>query len=321
MKILSAIGAARAALPIFLISAFATMPAASAERAQAPLAPLYAGAAGPQSYVAPELLPGPRRAATFAVTYSGFSPAAQAAFQAAVNVWAQRVTSSVPITVSATYTNLGNPNILGQAGSSFIWRNFPGAPRPNVWYVDAIANKRAGSQRDPAPDIVASFNSTFPNWHFGAGAAPANTYDFTSVVMHELGHGLGFLGAGRLPTATTGSVKFGTPANPISYDRFTESASGRRLTAFPDNSPGLKNVLTSNALFFDSPNVRAVNSNQPAKLYAPTSFRPGSSYSHLDETRYPRGNPNSLMTSQLGQGETIRNPGFIVNAIFKDIGW
>jgi hypothetical protein len=90
-----------------------------------------------------------RRAATFRVTYSGFTPAARAAFQSAVNVWATKVTSTVPITVKATF--VAQPaNQLGSAGSSFIWRDFPGAPRRATWYVDAIANKRAGRQMDPA---------------------------------------------------------------------------------------------------------------------------------------------------------------------------
>ena len=58
-----------------------------------------------------------------------------------------------------------------------------------------------------------------------------------------------------------------------------------------------------------------------AKLYAPAVFQSGSSYSHVDEATYARGNPNSLMTPQLGQGETIRSPGAITLAIFRTSGW
>ncbi len=136
-----------------------------------------------------------KRAATFTVTYHGFTPAARTAFQSAVNVWKTRVTSTVPITVDATFQPLGT-GVLGSAGPSFVRRNFAGAPLANTWYVDAIANKRHGSQLNPAPDIVANFNSNFPNWFFGTGGAtPAGKYDFKTVVLHELGHGLGFLGA------------------------------------------------------------------------------------------------------------------------------
>ena len=66
--------------------------------------------------------------------------------------------SPVPITVSATFEPLG-AGILGSAGPGLIWRNFPGAAQPNTWYADALANKLSGGQLDPAPDILASFNS------------------------------------------------------------------------------------------------------------------------------------------------------------------
>jgi hypothetical protein len=187
--------------------------------------------------------------------------------------------------------------------------------------VDAVANKAHGSQLNPAPDIIAAFNSTFPNWHFGTVPAPAGKYDFESVVLHELGHGVGFLGAGRVGTGGVGSVKLGTPPNPTAYDIFTEDNAGKRLTKYPDGSVALGNALTSGNVFYDSPRVRNAFGNQRAELYAPNPFQGGSSYSHLDEAAFPAGDPNSLMTPQLGQGETIRNPGPIVKAILKDEGW
>jgi len=53
--------------------------------------------------------------------------------------------------------------------------------------VDAIANKRAGRQLDPTPDIVADFNSARTDWYFGTdGNTPAGAYDFTTVVMHAV---------------------------------------------------------------------------------------------------------------------------------------
>ena len=92
------------------------------------------------------------------------------------------------------------------------------------------------------------------------------------------------------------------------------------LGDFPDNSATLARQLQGNRLFFDSAWVRAVNKNYRAKLYAPSQFDPGSSYSHLDETIYARGDQNSLMTPFLGRGETIRKPGPITLAIFETLG-
>ncbi len=299
----------------------ATPPAAAAERSSAAgRVTLRAGLSGPPSLVRPEAEPeGPRRAAaTFRVTYSGFSATARAAFERAVDLWARRIDSPVPITVSATFEPLG-AGILGSAGPGLIWRNFPGAAQPNTWYADALANKLSGGQLDPAPDILASFNSSFSNWHFGSGPAPAGRFDFTSVVLRELGHGLGFLGAGDV-FGSVGTVRL--IGSPLIYDRFTENGSGLSLLQdFPDNSAALARQLQGNRLFFDSAQVRAANRNYRAKLYAPPTFDAGSSYSHLDETLYGRGDQNSLMTPFLGRGETIRKPGPITLAIFETLGW
>lgn len=160
------------AVTLALVAAICTtvsaQPADASEMQQGASIPLLASS-GPASYVRPATPTVPQReAATFIVTYTGFSAAAKAAFQRAVNIWAGQVTSSVPITVSATYQPLGT-GVLGQAGPSSLWRDFSGAPTAGTFYAVALANKRHGSRLSSSPDIVASFSSNFSNWHFGAG--------------------------------------------------------------------------------------------------------------------------------------------------------
>ena len=101
--------------------------------------------------------------------YNGFLPQAQAAFQAAVDVWASQFQSPVPIRVTANWTVLG-PNVLGSAGPITAHRDFPGAAVAGTWFPAAIANKMFGADLTPADgDIVASFNSNF-SWYYGTTA-------------------------------------------------------------------------------------------------------------------------------------------------------
>jgi hypothetical protein len=253
---------------------------------------------------------------TINVNYVGFTPQAQAAFQHAVNIWASQLTSPVTIEVDAEFAPLAS-GVLGSAGPWLI-RDAPGLV-PGTWYATAIANRIAGSDLRPGSgDIDAQFSSSF-TWYYGTdGNAPAGTYDFVSVVMHELGHGLGFVG-GMSYSGGTGTA--GLSGFPVIYDRFTENGAGQLLLSFASPSTALGSQLVSNNLYFDGPRTRLANGGNPARLYAPATWRGGSSYSHLDESTYPAGNPNSLMTPQIGSREAIHDPGPITRAIFEDLGW
>src|SRR5262245_20713974 len=64
------------------------------------------GISTPSVILAPEPLRADAPLATIAVTYIGFPTAAQAAFQRAVDILANQLTSSVPIRVNARWTPL-----------------------------------------------------------------------------------------------------------------------------------------------------------------------------------------------------------------------
>jgi len=254
------------------------------------------------------------------VNYTGFTPAAQTAFQFAVDIWESLLDSSVPINVNASFANLGS-GILGQAGPEDFFINFSGAPQTNTWYPIALANSLAGQDLDPtASDIGSQFNSNF-NWYYGLdNNVPTNQISFVSVVLHELGHGLGFLGLMDNQSGV-GSWGFGT-GFPGIYDRFTENGSGQSLlntSLFPNPSTALGSQLTSNNIFFDGSNANAANGGNRVKLYAPSTWSGGSSYAHLDEVF--NNTPNALMTYSIGSGESILNPGPVTLGLFKDMGW
>ena len=80
--------------------------------------------------------------------------------------------------------------------------NAPSGLEPDTWYPYALADAIRGEDIEAGAgnfDISATFNSAFDRWHFDTNVpAPNNRFDFATVVLHELGHGLGFIGTGTV---------------------------------------------------------------------------------------------------------------------------
>ena len=261
--------------------------------------------------------------AIFEVEYVDFTPEAQAAFQAAVDVWSTRIASSVVIKIKATWEPLGI-GVLGSAGAPFIWRGFTGSPDPNVWYPDPLADSLHGSNLGigNAADILASFNSRNDSWYFGTdGETPTGKYDLMTVVLHEIAHGLGFAGSAAV-LFSKGS--WGFEGFPMTYDQFTEDGDGELITdtrTYPNPSVELGDALQGLYVFWGGPRTVSVNEGERPQLYAPPSWEAGSSYSHLSEEEYHAGDKDSLMTPFLSPSEAIHDPGPIALCLFQDVGW
>jgi PKD repeat protein len=257
--------------------------------------------------------------ATIVVNYNGggWTAEAKAAFEFAADIWETLITSPEPIVVDAQFGPLG-PNVLGGAGPTSIRQNFTNAPQTNTWYPVATANKLANKDLElGSADIDATFSSTYPDWHFGTGSStPANKISFASVVMHELGHGLGFIGSMRV---SGNQGIYGISGSPMIYDRFTENGAGNALLSYPNNSASLRNQLISNNLFFDSPGGNFANGGGRVPIYAPSTWSSGSSYSHLGESY--NSTAHGLMTFSISKGETIHNPGSVTLCMFAEMGW
>lgn len=280
----------------------------------------------------PRSAPGHQRGpgATFQITYVGFEsfPAAQAAFQHAADIWSGLVSSPVPIRILAQFSPLG-PSVLGSAGAQFVWRDFPGATVANSWYGDALADKLLGADHYPGEyDVSASFNSSYSNWYFGIdGATPAGQYDFVSVVLHELGHGLGIHGSAMVANGT-GSL--GWEGYPMIYDRFAVNDTMAPLLGFVSPSADLGARLTYGynpsdphgpGVYWAGSGGMTAHGGVTARLYTPSIWASGSSYSHLDDDVFPPGNANSLMTHALSSAEAIHHPGPITLGLLTDMGW
>jgi hypothetical protein len=247
------------------------------------------------------------------------------AFEYAVAIWVSSISSPVTIKVEANLQPL-SPGVLGSARANRIW-----TPGDGVIYPDALIDQLFGTDVTSLvlgldePDIICNFSTTF-GWYLGVdGQAPPGTYDFATVVLHELGHGLGFFGSGLAiddPVLGTYGFGFSSPL-PAIYDLFVEDGSGTPITSIgpPGSvSPALGAYLQSDDLFINAPSVN-VEIGGPGKIYAPPSFRQGSSYSHWDEATFLAGDPNSLMTPFLGFQEANHDPGAITLGMFFDHGW
>ncbi|NEN23586.1 hypothetical protein G3O08_08740 [Cryomorpha ignava] len=259
--------------------------------------------------------------ATFVVTYVDFPPAAEAAFQEAVDIWSYSISSPVTIKIYAEWSNLG-PGILGSAGPALIFKDFANAP-DGSYYASALADQIAGTDISPlTPDILASFNSNF-SWYFGTdGNNPFNQYDLVSVVLHEIGHGLGFSSTAALDQGTgDGDFGLGTADVNYAFDEYLLlGINGVALTSLEEGLV-LANAFESNNVFCNSPTAIIANSNNQPKIYAPLSWNSGSSISHWDENTFSTGSINSLMTPQIANGESIHDPGPITLGLFEDMGW
>jgi hypothetical protein len=142
-------------------------------------------------------------------------------FQTAGVIWGTYLQSNVDIVVEARFDPLTpcdtTGGVLGSAGTINSAADFTNAPIANTWYSIALANKLAGSDLDPTRnDISARFNSDVDNsnclgnvsWYYGLDHNEGTDEDLLAVVLHEMGHGLGFQ---TLTTLSTGQFTSNRP--------------------------------------------------------------------------------------------------------------
>lgn len=287
---------------------------------------------------APERFKGAAATATFQVDYVNaqasqtWTAEAMAAFDYALDIWSTYISSSIPIKIQANWIGLSEANVLASASTSFFVQINAG--KPNTWYNMAqaaaisgldVVNELKLQGHDVEHDIIINVNANFSRWHFGTNAAPTpGKIDFVTVMLHEIGHGLGFMGSVQA-NASSQQASLGFNDNPTIYDVFVVDGFAQSIVDplyYQNNPVQLYNAATGqeSGLHFWGDITLANNSGLPAKLYTPSEWNPGSSYSHLDQQRFSN-TPNALMRPMVDFNYAMHSPGPVVCAMFFDMGW
>lgn len=289
----------------------------------------------PRTLFAALLLAGHADAATVTVTHIGTPAAAQVAIDHAAGIWGGILTSPVDIKVRVTWFPLGASTL----GVTFPngRRDFAGAPLPLTWYATALANSIAGMELNPGESDMDVYLNSGADWYLGLdGLPPAGQHDLVSVALHEMGHGLGFVGLskkvggdgslGLLQMADFAPLTTSFPwpqldTLPGVFDVFLSDEQDGPLTMMANPGTQLGAAMTGGQLRFNGPLVLAANGGQGARVYAPSTFALGSSCVHFNEATYPPGNANELMTPFSAPGDANHWPGPLGLAVMQDIGW
>jgi hypothetical protein len=258
-------------------------------------------------------------------------------FLRAAQIWGEKFATPLTIKVAAQFGPLectSNSGVLGQAGPATAFRNFANAPQANVWYAVALASSLAGTDLAAGlPDgasITASFNSnigtpgciSFATWYLGLdGNTPAGKIDLLETVLHEFGHGLGFL---SFVSLQTGALANGSP------DAYTlgmfDNTTQMRWSVMSD-AQRFASMKNNGNLVFDGTNATAASGLLTAgkdgaghpKLYAPSTIQPGSSISHFDTTT----SPDQLMepSDTPVTNHVVDVPNDLTMPLLRDLGW
>ena len=251
----------------------------------------------------------------FVINYKNFPAWAKRDFQAAADVWAANFISAVPVTIDASWIQIGAPNVLGSARPGSYFAAFDGAPDSTLWYPSALANALAGKDLDKKQaEMVIQVNAD-AIWNTrNDGLSYSQEYDLQSVFLHEMAHGLGFLSTDSFDP----NFGFGRIEQPTPFDAYALVEDGRRLSDLPSPSIELGLALRSPLVWSGALGVAANGGVKPL-LYTPKEYEEGSSVSHLDEDTFANTGENAVMTPNLEAGEIFHKPGPLLLAMMEDM--
>lgn len=283
-------------------------------------------------------------------------------FERAAEIWGSRLESSETIIVEASFAPLtcaGNSATLGSAGPEtfFLYTDTPppGALTFRIYPVALFNALDSADNNGVDAEIIAEFNSAIDTgcfnggtWYYGIDDSPPppNMVPLLPVVLHEMGHGLGFLstacasdtdcGTCTNPSGCGDGIGNGDPIPPGArlggfadmwdlflfdeetgelWDDMTLSERGVSLVNDPDVTWTGPEVDARTPTFQPGgQGLHATSGN--IRMYAPNPQEPGSSISHFTEDASA---PNLLMEPVLQSG--VFDSPDLTTALLRDIGW
>ena len=259
---------------------------------------------------------------------------AKAAFEYATAVWGDVLENDIPVDIAACYSPTMAAGTLGSATPQLVaLYDFMG---DTTIMPQALAENIFGADFGGS-DVYVIMNRNF-DFYFGTDAnPPAGQVDFVTLSIHELGHGLGFVGAAAVDDgdatngvecaneAGTACVGYygdyfdtGVPRAYASvYDRFADrAADGVRLLDLPNPGPEIRSALVGGGggVLFDGGNqLEYYPATDAYPLYTPSVFTPGSTYSHFADNA-------EVLYFQLSYGTAIHDVG-AAREVMHNIGW
>jgi hypothetical protein len=268
--------------------------------------------------------------AAFDITYSdspgtGFNDGAQGearrrALEAAAAAWAKVLQGTITIKVDAVMEEIDDGDeddstmLLATAGPVDFWiREGNAIPSALMWQ---LINRR---DNDGDADIQVNAN-TEADWDYSVnGVAPRGKTSFVYTLIHEIGHGLGFIDSFDPETGTLMN-----DPTPFIYDTFVNRRSDTRRLVMNRPPHEVKDDLRSQELFFngDAANDASRRSIKPGpmiRLYAPDPYEAGSSVSHVDQETYADVRTGTMAPRDFGSGTDKID--ILTLGIMKDLGY